>query len=230
MFLGAVGDAALAHPGDDVLVDDVARDPAAVLVFDRTHPGRHALLDIGFAPLRHPHEKPGDAERVLVVHRHPPFEMIAEVEAVRPQRDPTHRPIRIPLVGILAHPFVDEPIVEFLEFELEVLAGVGARLAAEPQTPVVVHPLEVHRVAGVFLALEPVAGNVGEHNFAKAVFPGEGLPDWQLGRRLRPHIGPQQPRAFLHGISGCRATLLRTRARINEVVIGLLDAAPALVH
>ena len=30
ILLGAVGDAALPDPGDDVLVDDVARDPAAV--------------------------------------------------------------------------------------------------------------------------------------------------------------------------------------------------------
>src|SRR5258707_11885894 len=191
---------------------------------------RHAFLHVGLAPLRHPHEEPGDAERVLVVHWHAPFEMIAEVEAVRPERDPAHGPIRILLVGILPHPLVDESVVEFLELELEVLAGVRARIAGEPQTPVVVHPLEVHGVAGVFLALEPVAGNLGEHDFAKAVLPREWLPYRQLGNRLRPHIGPQQACAFLHRISGGRAALLRPRAGIDEIVIGLLDAAPAFVH
>src|SRR5262249_62329289 len=64
----------------------------------------------------------------------------------------------------------------------------------------------------------------------KAVFPGERLPDGELRRRLWPHIGPQQPRAFLHRISDGRATLLRPRARISQVVVRLLDAAPTLVH
>src|SRR5262249_48722806 len=132
VLLGAVGDAALTDPGDDVLVDHVAGDPAALLVLDRAHPSRHALLDVGLAPLWHTHEEPGDAERVLVIHRHAPFEMIAEVEPVRPQRDTANRPIRILLVGILAHPFVDEAVLELLEFELEVLAGIGTGLAAEP--------------------------------------------------------------------------------------------------
>src|SRR5262244_3350273 len=85
---------------------------------------------VGLAPLRHAHEEPRDAERVLVVDRHAPFEMIAEVEAVRPQRDAAHGPIRIALVGVLAHPLVDEAVVEFLELELEVLAGIGTGLAA----------------------------------------------------------------------------------------------------
>src|SRR5262249_7737051 len=74
VLLCAVGDAALTDPGDDVLVDDVARDPAAMLVLDRTHPGRHAPLHVGFAPLRHAHEEPSDAECVLVVDRNAPFE------------------------------------------------------------------------------------------------------------------------------------------------------------
>src|SRR5262249_33605645 len=132
--------------------------------------------------------------------------------------------------GILAHPLIDESVVEFLEPELEVLAGVRARPAGKPQTPVVVHPLEVHGVAGVLLALKPIAGNVREDNFAKAVFPGERLPDGELRRRLWPHIGPQQPGAFLHRISDGRATLLCPRARINQVVVRLLDAASTLVH
>src|SRR5262249_16384700 len=133
VLLGAVGDTALTDPGDDVLVDDVARDPAAVLVLDRAHPGRHALFHVRLPPLRHTHEDPGDAERILVVDRNAPFEMIAEIEAVRPQRDAAYGPIRIVLVGILAHPLVDEAVVEFLELELQVLAGIGPLLAAEPK-------------------------------------------------------------------------------------------------
>src|SRR5262249_31388032 len=157
-FLAAVGDRALADPGDDVLVDDVAGDPAAVRVLDRAHPGGNGVLHVGLAPLRHAHEEPRHAERVLVVDRHAPFEMIAEVEAIRPQRRASYGPIRIALVGALAPPLVDEAVVELLELELEVLAGVRAGLAAQPQAPIVVHPFEVYGVAGVLLALEPIAG------------------------------------------------------------------------
>ena len=88
----------------------------------------------------------------------------------------------------------------------------------------------MHRVAGVLLALEPVAGNVGEHDLAEAILPGERLPDRQLRHRLRAHIGEQQPGAFLHRIGLGGAALLGARARIDGVVIGLLDERPALVH
>ena len=43
----AVGHRALADPGDDVLVDDVAGDPAAgARVLDRAGPGRDGALHI----------------------------------------------------------------------------------------------------------------------------------------------------------------------------------------
>src|SRR5437588_7119972 len=84
IFLAAIGDAALTDPCDDVLVDHVARDPASVLVLDRAHPGRDLLLHIRLAALGHAHEEPRHAERVLVIDRHAPFEMVAEIKAVRP--------------------------------------------------------------------------------------------------------------------------------------------------
>src|SRR6476646_3771576 len=84
ILLGAVGDSALPDPGDDILVDDVARNPAAVDVLDRAHPGRNLVLQVGLAPFRHADEKPTDAERVLIVDRHSPFEMVPEIEAIRP--------------------------------------------------------------------------------------------------------------------------------------------------
>src|ERR1043166_9559171 len=93
MLLGAVGDGALPDPGDDVLVDDVAGDPAAVVVPDRTFPCRHAVLHVRLAALRHANEEPRHRQRVLVVHRPPPFEVAAEIEAVRPQRDTADGPI-----------------------------------------------------------------------------------------------------------------------------------------
>src|SRR5260370_35217475 len=95
MLLGAVGDAALAGPGDDVLVDDVAGDEAAGFVLQRAGPGWHAFLHVRLAALRHPHEEPGDAARVLVVDRPPPLEMAAEIKSARPQRDPPAGPLAI---------------------------------------------------------------------------------------------------------------------------------------
>src|SRR5262245_54268124 len=157
VLLGAIGDPALADPGDDVLIDDVARDPAAALVLDRALPGRHRALHVGLAPFRNPHEEPRNAERILVVDRHAPLEVIAEIECVGPQRDAAYGPMRIALVGILAHALVEEAVVELLELELEMPRRIGTGLAGEPHGPVVVHPFEVHGVAGVLLALEPIA-------------------------------------------------------------------------
>src|SRR5690606_29977251 len=89
----AVGDAALADPRDEVLVHDVAGDPATGrLVLDRRAPGRDALLHVRVALARHAVERPGDAERVLVVDRHAPLEMVAEAEDVRPQREAARGP------------------------------------------------------------------------------------------------------------------------------------------
>src|SRR4029078_5647581 len=62
------------------------------------------------------------------------------------------------------------------------------------------------------------------------VLPGERLPDRELRHRLGSHIGPQQAGAFLYRISLGAAALLGARARIDRVVIGLLDAAAGLIH
>ena len=121
-------------------------------------------------------------------------------------------------------------VLELLELQLEMLARIGAGLAGEPQAPVVVHPFEMHGVTGILLALKPVAGDIGKNDLAKAVLPGERLPDRQLGDRLRSHIGPKEPGAFLHRIGFGRAALLGPRARVDGVVIGLLDATAGLVH
>jgi hypothetical protein len=156
--------------------------------------------------------------------------MGAEVEAVRPQRHAPDGPIGIALVGVLAHALVDEAVLELLELELHVPAGIGAGLAFESQAPVVVHPLEMHGIAGVLLALKPVARNLRDDDLAEAVLPGERLPDRQLRHRLRSHIGPQQARTFLHRIGLGAAAIPGARARIGDVVVGLLEAAAGLVH
>src|SRR4029077_13318435 len=62
-----IGDPALADPGDDVLVDDVAGDPAPGRVPDGTGPRRDLLLLVGLGLPRHANERPGHREHVLVV-------------------------------------------------------------------------------------------------------------------------------------------------------------------
>src|SRR5262249_30037277 len=140
ILLGAVRDGALADPGDDVLIDHVARDPAPALVLDRAMPGRDRSLLVGLALLGYARVEPADAQRVLIVDRHAPFEMVAEIEAVRPQRDAADGPVGVGLVGTLAHALVEEAVLEFLELELEVPRPVGVGLPVEPLAPVLVHP------------------------------------------------------------------------------------------
>src|SRR6202012_2600353 len=157
IFLAAIGNAALADPGDNVLVDDMAGNPAAGIVLDRADPGRHPLLHIGLAAFRHAHEEPRDIERILIVDRHAPFDMAAEIEAVRPQRDAADGPITVLFALAFAHALVDEAVLELLEPELQMLLRRIGFAAAQPAAPIVMHPLEVYRVDGIFLALKPVA-------------------------------------------------------------------------
>ena len=116
-----------------------------------------------------------------------------------------------------------------LEFELEMLRRAVGVAAAQAAAPIVVHPFEVHRVDRIFLALEPIAGNVREYDFAKAVAPGKRLPDRQFRRRQRTQVGEQQSRTFLDRIGLGLAAGLRW-FWIGGVFIGLLEAAAGLVH
>src|SRR6185436_4382312 len=105
----AIGDSALAHPGDDVLIDDVAGDPlAGVRIGRRAAPRGDRFLDIRLGFLRHADERPDHRKRVLVVDRHAPFEVLAEKETVRPEADAADRPERIALVGVSADASVTE--------------------------------------------------------------------------------------------------------------------------
>jgi hypothetical protein len=88
----------------------------------------------------------------------------------------------------------------------------------------------MHRVAGVLLALKPVAGDFRDHDLGKAVRPGQRLPDRQLGHRLRPHIGPQEAAGLPDRIGARLAAIPAAPRRVGDVVIGLLEAAPGRVH
>src|SRR6185312_14432578 len=104
MFALAIGDGTLTDPADKILVHDMAGDPASGLFIDDGRiPVRDAVLQVRLALLRHAGEEPADAERIGVVDRHTPFEVIAGEQHVGPQADPTNGPKLAALVGILAH-------------------------------------------------------------------------------------------------------------------------------
>jgi hypothetical protein len=202
---------------------------AAVRVLDRANPCRYRTLRIGLAALRHTYEEPSHAQGVLVVDRHSPFEMATEIETVRPQRQTTDGPIAAVLGLAFAHAPIDETVLELLELELEMLRPRVFVGAAQAVAHVVVHPLEMHWVAGVLLALEPVARHVREHDFAKAIVPNERLPYRQFGHWLPPHICPKQAGKFAYRI-GVDAAVVFHWPRVGRVLVGLLDAGTGLVH
>src|SRR5262245_33227202 len=89
-------------------------------------------------------------------------------------------------------------------------------------------PLEVHGVDGVLLALEPVAGNLREHDLDEAVLPGERLPGRHQGRRRRAEIGPEQPALGLHGIGGELDAVLVPGLRMGDLLERLGQALAGL--
>ena len=223
VLAGPVGDPALARPCREILVHHVARDPAAVAIVRRAVPGRDRLLLVRLAFLGHAGKRPSHAERVLVVHRHAPLEVVAEEEGVRPQADAPHGPQRVVLARVLAHPLVDEAVLEFLEAELEVAGRVRPVPALPADGRVRMRPLEMHRIDRVLLALEPVAGDVGEHHLHEAVAPAEGLPVGQQGLLVRrPEVGPDHPALGLDRIGGQAGALAARRAGVGDLLERLL--------
>src|SRR6267142_5568143 len=95
VLLRAVGDRALADPGDDVLVDDMAGDPAPGRgIPDGARPRRDPFLLVGLRLLGHADEGPGHREHVLVVDGNAPLEVLAQKKSVRPQAHAPDRPQR----------------------------------------------------------------------------------------------------------------------------------------
>src|SRR5262249_28288629 len=139
-------------------------------------------------------------------------------------------PVRILLAGALAHALVNEALLKLFEFQFQMSRRVGAGRALHPEAPVVVHPFEVHGIAGVLLALKPIARHVRERDFAIAVFPGEGLQYRTLGGRGRAQIGPQQAAEFSDRVCLDGALLLSGGARMSMIVIRLFDAAPGFIE
>src|SRR5712671_2459159 len=181
----------LPDPSHEILIHHMAGNPApSGGVCDRPLPSRDAVLDIGLALPRHAAEMPHDAERVFVVDGHAELDVIPGEQSVRPQAHPADRPRAVMLARIGADALVLKSVFEFAEIDLDVLRRVGARGAAEADAPVRVGPFEMHRVDRVFLALEPIAWNLGLDDLAEAVLPREEFPVRHERPRFGTEIGP----------------------------------------
>ncbi len=230
MFPAAVGDHALAGPREEILVHQVRGDPATGLrVLHGAHPVGNALLHVRLALRGHAAEEPADRKRGGVVHRNAPLEVVAGEERVRPQAHAPDRPEGIGLALALADALVDDAVLELLELEPQMPRRVRTALPAQTRAPVVVQPLEMHRVHGVFLGLEPVARHFAERDLHEAVRPGERLPVGRERRRLRAEIRPQQPGQRRDRVRLDANAFLVARAGFGGVLVRLLDAAAGVV-
>lgn len=88
------------------------------------------------------------------------------------QRDAHSRkgPTIIALVDVGQQSLLSKALIELVEVDLHVCWSVDVVLVVEPLRPVVVEPLQVHRINRVFRGLEPVAGQFGKHDLANPFF------------------------------------------------------------
>ena len=87
----------------------------------------------------------------------------------------------------------------------------------------------MHRVNRVFLALEPIAWNLGLDDLAEAVLPREEFPVRHERPRLGTEIGPYEPAQFLDRIGLDADLVAQPRLRVRHVLIGLRQAAAVRV-
>src|SRR5215510_9223154 len=119
VLLGPVSEGTLAHPGDEILVHYVRGNPASrARLVNRAVPVRDAVLRERLHLVRHPVEEPADAQHVLVVDGHSPFEVAAGEETVRPQAGAPDGPQLVRLRLTYQNTAVNEPVLELLEADL----------------------------------------------------------------------------------------------------------------
>src|SRR5271170_4875562 len=128
--------------------------------------------------------------------RHAVFDVIAGEEGIRPQADAADRPQLVVLADIRADALVLEAVLELAEVNPDVVRRIGAGPALQPQAPVRMGPFEMHRIDRVFLALEPVARDLGLDDLAETVGPREEFPIRHQRPRLRPQMSPYEAAQF----------------------------------
>src|ERR1700704_4668655 len=90
---------------------------------------------------------------------------------------------------------------ELIESKTDMPGRVRSGFSRQPDAPVGMLPLEVHRVDRVLLTLKPVAGQFGEHDLDEAVLPAERFPVRHQWCRVRTEISPDQAGMGLDAVS-----------------------------
>src|SRR3954471_15525377 len=107
-------------------------------------------------------------------------------QCVGPETHAANRPQGIGLFHAIANASIDEPVIELFEIQSEMFRRIWTEFISQADTPVHMHPLEMHGIDGVLLGLKPVAGNLGEDDLAESVLPLKRLPVRYKGNGFRP--------------------------------------------
>ena len=167
-----------------------------------------------------------------------------DVQDVGEEDGVPHLPMIVLLSLVANEPALDDAVVRDLEPDLAVVGAsradacvpgvaqfLGLVAVHHPAAPVAVEPLEVHRVKGVLVALEPIAR---EHDGLRApdALPDEHVDAGKERRGLRAHVGEDDAAEFLRVVRLDAHLLLELRAfRLRRLVdaLALLVEYPAVV-
>lgn len=97
--------------------------------------------------------------------------MLSKKKSVRPQADAADGPGVILFGAVLLDSFVDKTVLELLELQLQVRRSERGVAGAQALAPVLMHPLEMHGIDRVLLALKPVAGHLRNDDLRETVSP-----------------------------------------------------------
>src|SRR5690606_6043992 len=113
-LVGAIGNFSLAGPGHKILVNDMRGNPPTCLrVFNRPVPGRYFFLFVRFLLGWHTTKQPQYTERFMIINRHTPFKLMAQIKAVGPQGHATDGPQRVIFCFAITDTLVDKAMLYF---------------------------------------------------------------------------------------------------------------------
>src|SRR5215469_4632283 len=109
-------------------------------------PRGNSLLNIRLTLRRHATESPSHAERMVIVDRNSPLEVIAREERVRPKAYAAHLPHGIRLAHALADAPINNAVVELIERKFQMPGRIRPEFIGQAHAPVHMHPLEMNWV------------------------------------------------------------------------------------
>src|SRR6185312_5487512 len=229
MLAGAIGDRALADPGDAILQRNGVADQLAIVV-------EHALLrDLdrqrrrtGLALRSAVH----DLQGMRVVDRHADLEARRLGRALRENLWEEHGMADRPVVGGLRLAFEQatlvEAVFERIESDLHMPRRIHRRRTARFLFLIIaelrVQEFEMHGIGRVVHALHPVAGQRIDLDRAIEIVAHEQIPARQQWHRRRTHIGPDEAAERLAGIGLDLDLFFVAQLGMREIFEGHLDA------